>query len=208
MSESDLEKIDDQAVNSPIVDANESPAEQSGAESPDVIPVTDSATLAVELDAANDRVLRAQAELENFRKRTRRDLDDERRYANLPLLGDLLPVLDNLDRAVEAAEQTDATSGLLAGVKMVSSQMLAVLAQFGCRPIEANGVAFDPNLHEAIGKEPAAESAEGIVTRVVREGYRLHDRVVRPPQVLISAGPPASDKETTTEVESDETSAE
>lgn len=76
---------------------------------------------------------------------------------------------------------------------MVSSQMLAVLEQHGCRPIEAYGVAFDPNLHEAVGKEPSAEFAEGIVTRVIRGGYQLHDRVVRPPQVLISAGPPAHD---------------
>ena len=208
MSESDLQEPDDQTVDPSTANADASQADQSSAESSDVIPATDSATVAVELEAANDRVLRAQAELENFRKRTRRELDDQRRYANLPLLGDLLPVLDNLDRAVEAAEQTDSTSGLLAGVKMVSSQMLAVLLQHGCRPIEANGVAFDPNLHEAIGKEPSAELAEGIVTRITRVGYQLHDRVVRPPQVLISAGPPANDRTTTIEVDTDETSTE
>ena len=208
MSESDLQEPDDQTVDPSTANADASQADQSSAESPDVIPATDSATAAIELEAANDRVLRAQAELENFRKRTRRELDDQRRYANLPLLGDLLPVLDNLDRAVEAAEQSDSTSGLLAGVKMVSSQMLAVLLQHGCRPIEANGVAFDPNLHEAIGKEPSAESAEGIVTRITRVGYQLHDRVVRPPQVLISAGPPANDRTTTIEVDTDETSTE
>ena len=91
-----------------------------------MIDMADSVDLAVELEAANDRLLRSQAELENFRKRTRRELDDQRRFANLPLLGDLLPVLDNLDRA---AEQTDSTTGLLAGVKMVSSQMLSILMQ-------------------------------------------------------------------------------
>ena len=137
--------------------------------------------------------MRTQAELENFRKRARRELDDQRRYANLPLLADLLPVLDNLDRALGAAQQADATSGLLEGVKMVSAQMLAVLEQYGCRPIEAIGVAFDPNLHESIGVEPSADVAEGIVTRVTRIGYQLQDRVVRPPQVLISSGLPAND---------------
>ncbi len=191
MSESDLEKPDDAS----ITDDVGSQEEASQLESPDVIEMTDSVALAVALEAANDRLLRSQAELENFRKRTRRELDDQRRFANLPLLGDLLPVLDNLDRAVEAAEQSDSTTGLLSGVKMVSAQMLSILMQHGCRPIEANGVSFDPNLHEAIGKEPSAESAEGIVTRVTRVGYQLHDRVVRPPQVLISSGPPADDSD-------------
>jgi molecular chaperone GrpE len=176
-------------------------------ESADVLEVTDAVALAIELAAANDRVLRSQAELENFRKRTRRELDDQRRFANLPLLGDLLPVLDNLDRAVEASEQSDSTSGLLTGVKMVSSQLLAVLLQHGCLPIEADGVAFDPNLHEAIGKEPSAETAEGTVTRVTRVGYQLHDRVVRPPQVLISSGPPAQAGESTSGVDTDESPA-
>ena len=191
MSESDLERPDDQTVNASTAETD---ALQSDV-SPDPIELTDAAALVVELEAANDRVLRSQAELENFRKRTRRELDDQRRFANLPLLGDLLPVLDNLDRALEAAEQTDSTTGLLTGVKMVSSQLLAVLMQHGCRPIEAEGVAFDPNLHEAIGKEPSTETAEGFVTRVTRVGYQLHDRIVRPPQVLISAGPPAVDGE-------------
>lgn len=205
MSESDLEKPDDQTVDPSIADDAAAQAEPSELESPDVIDMADSVDLAVELEAANDRLLRSQAELENFRKRTRRELDDQRRFANLPLLGDLLPVLDNLDRA---AEQTDSTTGLLAGVKMVSSQMLSILMQHGCRPIEADGVAFDPNLHEAIGKEPSAASAEGIVTRVTRVGYQLHDRVVRPPQVFISSGPPANDSDSTTNVDADGTPTE
>jgi molecular chaperone GrpE len=204
MSESDLEKPDDQTVDASMTDDDTSPSEM---ESADVLEVTDAVALAIELAAANDRVLRSQAELENFRKRTRRELDDQRRFANLPLLGDLLPVLDNLDRAVEASEQSDSTSGLLTGVKMVSSQLLAVLLQHGCLPIEADGVAFDPNLHEAIGKEPSAETAEGTVTRVTRVGYQLHDRVVRPPQVLISSGPPAQAGESTSGVDTDESPA-
>jgi molecular chaperone GrpE len=204
MSESDLEKPDDQTVDASMTDDDTSPSEM---ESADVLEVTDAVALAIELAAANDRVLRSQAELENFRKRTRRELDDQRRFANLPLLGDLLPVLDNLDRAVEASEQSDSPSGLLTGVKMVSSQLLAVLLQHGCLPIEADGVAFDPNLHEAIGKEPSAETAEGTVTRVTRVGYQLHDRVVRPPQVLISSGPPAQAGESTSGVDTDESPA-
>jgi len=208
MSESEIEKPDNQTVDASTAGDGASASEPTDVESPDVVAMTDSETLAAELESANERILRSQAELENFRKRTRRELDDQRRFANLPLLGDLLPVLDNLDRAVEAAEQTDSTTGLLAGVKMVSSQMLAVLVQHGCRPIEADGVTFDPNLHEAIGKEPSAEAKEGTVTRVTRAGYQLHDRVVRPSQVLISSGPTVNDQESIAEVETDETSAE
>ena len=185
MSDADLEKSENGS------DDNRNASAQSRTSTGAADLVTDAASLAVELQAANDRVLRAQAELENFRKRTRRELADQRQYANLPLLEGLLPVLDNLNRALEAAQQTDSASGLLEGVKMVSAQMLAVLGQHGCRPIEADGVAFDPNVHEAIGKEPSADLPEGTVTRVTRVGYQLHDRVVRPPQVLISAGQPA-----------------
>ncbi len=195
MSDTDLEKSDHQPTDDARETAADAAAKQGPAE-PDAavtIPVTDVDALSSELQAANDRVLRAQAELENFRKRSRRELSDQRRYANLPLLGDLLPVLDNLDRALAAAQQADADSGLVEGVKMVAGQLLHVLEQHGCRPIESEGVAFDPNLHEAIGKEPSEDVSEGCITRVTRVGYQLHDRVVRSPQVLISSGPPAQD---------------
>ncbi len=199
MSDAELEKTDNQ----PTEDVAEGQGAADAQQSAKSIPVTDVVALTADLQAANDRVLRAQAELENFRKRSRRELDEQRRYANLSLLGDLLPVLDNLDRAMEAAQQADATSGLLEGVKMVSAQMLAVFEQYGCRPIDAVGIAFDPNLHESIGMEPSADLAAGIVTRVTRVGYQLHDRVVRPPQVLISTGLPAGDPDTTSDVGSD-----
>jgi len=144
-------------------------------------------SIAAELDEANNRVLRAQAELENYRKRARRELEEERRYANLPLLQDLLGVLDNLDRAVLHAEQSEQAAGLLEGVKMVSSQLRMTLEKYHCVPIAAEGSAFDPHLHEAIGKEPCSDQPPGIVTRVTQPGYCLHDRVVRPAQVMISA---------------------
>ena len=143
-----------------------------------------------ELLRANERALRAQAELENFRKRIRREMEEDRRYASLALIAELLPVIDNLERAVEAAEQTEGGSGLLDGVKMVRTQLLEALDRFHCRRIDANGVTFDPNLQEAIGKESSEEHADGVVTRVVGVGYQLHDRVVRPSQVMISSGPP------------------
>ena len=137
---------------------------------------------------ANERVLRAQAELENYRKRATRDMLEERRYANLPLLRDLLPVVDNLDRAIEAAEKTHNTADLLEGVKMVAQQLVGVLQRYECVKIEALHSSFDPNLHEAISQLPSPDHPTNTVIAVTQTGYRLHDRVVRPPQVVVSSG--------------------
>jgi molecular chaperone GrpE len=142
-----------------------------------------------ELQDAQDRALRAQAELENYRKRARRELEDERRYAHLPLIRDLLGVLDDLHRALDAAQQHEATAGLRDGVKIVAEHLAQVLEKYQAQPIEDLGTVFDPNLHEAIGQEPSKQYEAGVVSRVLRPGYRLHDRVVRPSQVMISRGP-------------------
>jgi molecular chaperone GrpE len=145
-----------------------------------------------ELQQANDRALRAQAELENFRRRMRREMEEERRYATLPMINDMLVVVDNLDRALAAAENNEAASGLLAGVGMVHSQFLSVLERHHCRRIGEVGEAFDPHLHQAIAQEMSNQIPAGHVTRVAQYGYRLHDRIVRPAQVLVSTGPPAA----------------
>ena len=148
------------------------------------------ARLQAEVQEANDRALRTNAELENFRKRSRREMEEERRYAALPVMRDILNVCDNLDRAIEAAEKNTAGSGLLEGVKMVSLQLNTYLEQHLCRRITAVGEAFDPHRHEAIAQEPSAEHPAGVVTRVTRHGYQLHDRVIRPAQVMVSTGVP------------------
>ncbi|HEY6564883.1 MAG TPA: nucleotide exchange factor GrpE, partial [Pirellulaceae bacterium] len=100
---------------------------------------------------AEARVLRSQADLENFRKRVRREHEEERRYASLPLLRDLLPVLDNLERALEALPEGSESTGLRSGIDLVARQMREVLRRHECLPIEAVGQPFDPNWHEAIG---------------------------------------------------------
>lgn len=148
-------------------------------------------SLQAELAQANERVLRAHAELENYRRRARREMDEQRQYAQLPLLTDLLPALDNLQRAIEAAEKSANATGLVEGVKMVVLQIQAVLEKYQCRQIAASGAAFDPHQHEALAQEPSDSVAAGCVTRVIRAGYRLHDRVVRPAQVMVSTGPVA-----------------
>lgn len=152
--------------------------------------------LQAQLAEANDRTLRTQAELENFRKRSRRDLEEQRQYANLPLVADLLPAFDNLDRAVEAAEKDENSTGLLEGVRMVAMQIQSILEQHQCRRVASVGSPFDPNVHEALAQEPSDEIAAGHVTRELRVGYQLHDRVIRPSQVMVSTGAAApSDNE-------------
>lgn len=142
-----------------------------------------------ELAVAHDAALRSHAELDNFRKRSFRELEEQRKYAGLSLMRDLLPVLDNLDRAIQASEQNESSTGLLDGVSMVAQQLHSVLDQHGCKRIEAKGSTFDPNLHEAIGQLHCSEFAAGLVAEATTVGYELHGRVVRPSQVFVSLGP-------------------
>jgi molecular chaperone GrpE len=146
--------------------------------------------LAAELAAANDRALRLQAEMQNLRSRTSREIADERRYAALPVLRDLLPVLDNIERAIEAAAKAGESDNLLAGFRLVKQQLDTVLVRHQCEPIKAEGQPFDPHFHEAILQQPSATVPADHVVMVTQPGYKLHDRVVRPAQVIVSAGPP------------------
>lgn len=139
-----------------------------------------------DLSEANEKILRGQAELENYRKRVRREMEEERRYTLLPFAKDLLTVVDNLERALAAAQGDN--SGLLEGVKMVSSQLQGVLNQHQCVRIETVGTPFDPNIHQAIAQEASNEFPAGTISREAQSGYKLFDRVVRPAQVFVSTG--------------------
>ena len=176
-------------------DAGESAAEVAAAEvaaAPGEVE-----TLRQELEAAKDRALRSQAELENYRKRMRREMEDERRYAQLPLLRELLPVMDNIGRALQAAGNTPDGTGLLEGVKLVAQQLDAVLTRHHCTRIDALHQPFDPHLHAAILQQPSTEHPAGTVLNVAQEGYQLHDRVVRPAQVIVSTAPPEDEGKST-----------
>lgn len=142
--------------------------------------------LEARLRDAEDRLMRSQAELENFRKRSQRELDEARRYREIDLLRDLLPVLDNVERAIEAAARSTDVESLLSGFRLTGKQIEKVLLIHGCKPIETDGQPFDPTVHEAILQQPVAGTAPGTVVGVAAKGYRLHDRVVRPAQVIVS----------------------
>jgi len=158
----------------------------------------DSPTLAEQLQAAllerdqyKDKLARAMADLDNFRKRVYREMDDERKYQSLPLLKSLLPVFDGLDRAVFAASQSKNFDDLLNGVQMTVKQLETTLAGHGAKSIVAQGQPFDPNLHEAISQAPSDEYPPMTVLNDIERGYTLHDRVIRPSKVIVSVAPPA-----------------
>lgn len=146
-------------------------------------------TLTAELAEANHRLLIAHAEVDNTRKRLRRDYEEQLKYAALPLLRDVLAVLDNLHRALAASGSQGGTSGLTEGVSMVVKQFEEALEKNNCKPISACGKQFDPNFHEAIAQMPNSEVPSGVVSEEAVVGYQYHDRVVRPSQVIVSTGP-------------------
>ncbi len=189
-------QFDQEAADQMAADLGQSAQDQADERSSDPLEA-----LRNELQEAKDRALRSHAELENYRKRVARQMQDERRYAQVPLMRDLLPVLDNLDRAIAAAEKTHDATSLLDGVKIVGGQLEDVLARHQCVKIDALNQPFDPHLHEAISQVPSAEHPANSVMQVAQTGFRVHDRVVRPSQVIVAA---AASEEKPSEESSDE----
>jgi molecular chaperone GrpE len=130
---------------------------------------------------------RTRADFENYQKRAQRDYAQERRYCHGPLALDLLPILDNFDRAVVAAQQAGESGPLMQGVAMIQSQVLDVLRRHGITRIEAQGQPFDPNLHQAVMQQPSKEYPPNTVIQVLEQGFLIHDRVLRPARVVVSA---------------------
>ena len=144
------------------------------------------ATVQAERDDFRERWLRAQAELENYRKRSQKELDQERQYRSLPVVRDVLPALDNLQRAIQMAKTAKDNDQLIKGVQMVAQQFEEALARHAVVAIEAVGKPFDPNLHEAIQQAPSKDHPPMTVLHDVEKGYQMYDRVVRPTKVIVS----------------------
>ena len=136
-----------------------------------------------------DLYLRERADLENARKRHQRDREEAIRFANDSLLREMIPVLDNLERAVEHAIQGDDSQSLLEGVNMTINQFRKVLEDFGVKPINALGEDFDPNLHQAMGHVETTDQAPNTVTSEFQKGYLLNDRLLRPSLVMVARAP-------------------
>src|SRR4051812_6188341 len=154
-------------------------------------PVSAEALAAAKAEAADNynRYLRAVADLENFRRRTVREKDELRQFAASGVLEDLLPVVDNLTLAITAAKQPNADlKNLTGGVEMVLSQLKTALASHGLKEISPAGQPFDANLHESISAQPSTDIPEGNVATVVRPGFSLNGRLLRPASVVVSSG--------------------
>ena len=134
-----------------------------------------------------DALQRLKAEFENFRKRTARDREAIALGATRDVVRDLLPVMDNLERAVAALG--DQGEGIVAGLEMVRGQLAALLQGHGVEEIPAHGESFDPTVHEAIASVPSADHDDGAVIEVVEKGYRHAEHVLRPTRVVIATRP-------------------
>jgi molecular chaperone GrpE len=149
------------------------------------------AELRTEKEKLEDRLVRLQADFDNFRKRTLRERQEALSYGHELVVKDLLPVVDNLERAIEHASASTGADfeGMLQGVELVRRELLGVLAKHGVSAIEAEGEVFDPNLHEALAQMEDEKVPAGRVGRMLQRGYRLRDRLLRPARVMVSKGP-------------------
>ena len=147
------------------------------------------AELQAEVDKWKDTALRSAAELDNYRKRVNRDMQESRAYANVDLLRSLLPILDTFEMGMEAARAENEKGMIFMGLNMVRGQFQNFLKEQGAEEIQALCQPFDANLHEAMGQEPHADAPEGTIIRVLRKGYKIKDRLLRPSNVVVSSGP-------------------
>jgi len=175
---------------SPDTTAAPAPEPSPSAPAPEAHPVVVELAAAKKEAADNyDRYVRSVADMDNFRRRTVREKEELRQFAASKVLEDLLPVLDNLGLGLAAAKAPNADlKTLVGGISMVAEQLKSSLSGHGLKEINPLGQPFDPNLHEAISQQPSVEVAEGSVATVVRTGYSLNGRLLRPASVIVSTG--------------------
>ena len=170
---------------------NEDAVEQSGSDlgnSPDGSAENDLEKLEAENRACQDKLLRLAAEFENYKKRMIRDRQTYVKYAEENILKDLLPSIDNLERAIEQDESTRNVETLLEGVELTLKGLQTTVSKYGLVPIESVGLAFDPNLHEALVMESSDEVPAQSVLREFEKGYHYKDRLLRAAKVVVSKG--------------------
>ncbi len=168
----------------------EAPAPEAGADGPEGGDQDDLARVSAERDEYLDQLQRTRADFDNYRKRVERERPLLAEAGVRDLVAELLPVLDDLERALEAlvAAGDRGAEGIVAGVDMVKQQLSALLVGRGVEEIPAEGLLFDPNVHEAVQGVPSPAHPEGTVVAVVERGYRMSDSVIRPARVVVSQG--------------------
>lgn len=151
-----------------------------------------------ECKAINDKYLRLAAEFENYKRLTQRDQREQIRFGNEQLLKELLPVVDNMERAIKAARTNGSDSALIQGVELTLKQLFGILAKFGVQAIETAGQDFDPSAHQAVSYGPSNDVPANKVLDEFQKGYRLHDRILRAAMVSVSSGPAQSNEHDST----------
>jgi molecular chaperone GrpE len=152
-------------------------------------------SLRADVGKVRDQLLRTAADFDNFRKRSRRELAEAERRAREDLLRDLLPVIDNLERAATHAESATDTSAVVEGIRLVLGQFSDTASRLGIKRIEALGQPFDPAVHEAVQHMETEEFSPGVVAAEVLAGYVMGDRLIRPSMVVVAKQPAASQGE-------------
>ncbi len=144
---------------------------------------------AEEYQSLNNKYLRLAAEFDNYKRLSQRDQRDQIRFGNEQLLKELLPVVDNMERAIKAARTNGSDAALVQGVELTLKQLSGVLAKFGVQAIDTAGQDFDPSAHQAVSYGPSDDVPANKVLDEFQKGYRLHDRILRAAMVSVSSGP-------------------
>ena len=180
----------------------EAKEENSDEQDEHLIPQTELVAKTEELQVLNDKYLRLAAEFENYKRRTQRDQGDTVRFANEKLLRDLLPTIDNLERALQCSTEQADSEGFLQGVELTYKQFFDTLEKLGVSQVTSVGEPFDPTKHQAVGQVESSTIAENCVVDEYQKGYFLQDRILRPAMVTVSRAATAKDSAAPSEDES------
>ncbi|MDJ1111331.1 nucleotide exchange factor GrpE [Macrococcus sp. S115] len=187
MKDESITETNETESNETDVASTETPDETVVSEAPVEDESTDPvAELEAKLEQSEEKYLRLYAEFENYKKRTRQELDTERTYRAQSVLRDILPAIDNIERALAQQGETDEFKSLHKGVEMVYESLLHSLKENGLEVIEALDQPFDPNLHQAVMQESDERKDSGIVLEELQKGYKLKERVLRPSMVKVN----------------------
>ncbi len=141
------------------------------------------------VDSQKDSVIRAAAEVDNIRRRAAIDVEKARKFALEKFANELLPVLDNMERALQGTDaEAEATKAIYEGVELTAKSFVSAVEKFGLTQVDPQGEAFNPELHQAIGMQPSADFPANTVMMVMQKGYTLNERLLRPAMVMVSQG--------------------
>ncbi|MBN2801914.1 MAG: nucleotide exchange factor GrpE [Deltaproteobacteria bacterium] len=169
-----------------IIDDNSEPSDELEVKDPEDI-IED---LNNQLKEEKEKYLRSLADMDNLRKRCRRDMEDARLNGRISVLSEMLPALDSIDMALKSIEPTEATQAVYDGLVMVKKQFLTPMERFELKVVEAKGAIFDPSVHEAVSYIPSMEVDANLIIDEMRTGYTLGERLLRPSMVVVSSGKP------------------